>query len=80
MGEAQRFVAELPAGVEHGTLTAYTKYDCRCDACREFWNAYMVWWRAERRGRLHGACPTCTCPMPEKPISATPPGVGDADV
>lgn len=54
---------------EHGTLTGYTKHTCRCDLCREFWNAYMRWWRADQRGRLHGGCPTCTCPMPEKPIS-----------
>ena len=54
---------------EHGTLSAYTKRGCRCDECREFWNAYMVWWRADQRGRKHGACPTCTCSMPEKPTT-----------
>lgn len=65
--------AENDVPIEHGTLTAYTKRRCRCDACREFWNAYMVWWRADQRGRLHGACPTCSCPMPEKPTRVIPP-------
>lgn len=60
--------ADCDAGrFEHGTLAAYTKHDCRCDVCREFWNRYMRWWRADQRGRLHGNCPTCSCPMPEKP-------------
>ena len=61
--------------IEHGSLTAYTKRGCRCDLCREFWNAYMRWWRADHQGRTHGACPTCTCPLPEKPTTVTPPEV-----
>lgn len=59
--------------VEHGSLTAYTKDGCRCDPCREFWNAYMRWWRADQRGRLHGACPTCACSLPERPTPPTVP-------
>lgn len=56
-------------GIEHGTLTGYTKRDCRCDACRDFWNQYMRWWRASTRGRLH-SCPTCSCDLPLKPGAA----------
>jgi hypothetical protein len=63
---------EKDAGIEHGTLTAYAKHGCRCDSCREFWNAYMRWWRANRQGRLHGACPTCACSLPEKPSHFAP--------
>jgi hypothetical protein len=25
----------LPSYIEHGSLTAYTSYECRCDDCRE---------------------------------------------
>lgn len=55
--------------IQHGSLRAYSKYDCRCDLCRENWNSYMRWWRAEQRGRLH-SCPSCTCEMPTKPLAA----------
>lgn len=60
-------VSEQVVDIEHGTLSAYTKHGCRCDPCREFWNAYMRWWRARKQGRLHGTCPTCTCPTPDRP-------------
>lgn len=26
--------------IEHGTISGYTNLRCRCDACREAWNAY----------------------------------------
>lgn len=31
----------------HGTITSY-KYGCRCDACREVYNAYKRQWRAKQ--------------------------------
>ncbi len=39
----------LPSYIEHGTLTAYTTYECRCDACRKRCREYMADRRALAR-------------------------------
>lgn len=33
-------VAELPAGIDHGGPSAYNRFKCRCDQCREWRQSY----------------------------------------
>jgi hypothetical protein len=35
--------------VRHGTITAYSTYDCRCAECGAAWRAYSRQWARERR-------------------------------
>ena len=39
----------LPSHIQHGTLTAYTYYECRCDECRQCAREYVAEWRARAR-------------------------------
>ena len=39
----------LPPGVEHGTVTAYLDYGCRCDPCRAWRADYSYGRRLERQ-------------------------------
>lgn len=43
--------------MQHGTLTAYVYFKCRCTICRLCWNAYHTKYRAQRRDAL--ACTKC---------------------
>lgn len=43
---AEWFAKELPEHIEHGTLTAYSDYGCRCDRCRGANTDYMREYRA----------------------------------
>ena len=43
---------------KHGTLGGYDRHRCRCQKCRENWNAYQAVRRKKRRAE--GICRNCT--------------------
>lgn len=37
---------------DHGSASTYSNWDCRCDACKAAWSAYVMAARPRRAARL----------------------------
>ncbi len=44
----EKTIEERRSLVEHGTITMYGKYKCRCESCREASSDYLSSWKAKR--------------------------------
>lgn len=44
----EKTLAEQTGSREHGTWAAYRRGKCRCDVCRDFFNAYRREWRSRK--------------------------------
>lgn len=49
--------AELPEHIAHGTFSAWQRYGCKCDTCRDHWRAVQKRYQNQRRDFLFSEVP-----------------------
>lgn len=48
---------QLPGHISHGSFSAWQRYGCKCETCRDHWRSTQKRYRAQRRDFLFSEVP-----------------------